>query len=306
MIVKIKVPDVDLNGNIILRDYTDNIMVDCESLMSIDGSTKNTGVSIVRLSDGALRYSCSFMREADETPVRYKVRIKKYIEEILIQNQLIESVYYEEPFIGYAGAAKNLLMLRSFVEEIIIENEPKLDYIKHYEVNNMKWKKLFLAPDKCPAGTELQKSAVRKKLEQYMPFMSAVSQDEIDSYCLGFVAATKIREGTDETLESKKVHPFQYNVSFYGADEDEAIFVDFMDLYDGPKSILSNGIKLCQIGNTGNFDKFVYKEMGNDDKVLIVKFSSDHHANLILKHKLGTLSVNYDYIYAFIWRKTRK
>lgn len=308
MKVTIRRPDVDLNGNIVLIEVgVDDISITSEAIMSIDGSTTNTGVGILRKSDGALFYSCSFTRDKDETPVQYKVRLKKEINKILFRNHNIDTVYYEEPFIGYADAAKNLLMLRTFIEELIVENEPNYDYITHKEVNNMKWKKLFLAPDKCPQGTELQKQAVRKKLIGYMPYLEIVSQDEIDAICLGFVATVQLRSGEGSDLESKKkVHPFQYNISFIGADSDDDMLTEFLDTYSGPKTILSNGITITEIKGSSNFDKHVYQTMGSDDKVVIVKFSSNHHGNLILKHRLGHMAATYDYLYAVIWRKARK
>lgn len=301
-------PDIDTNGQIVLREFKiEDLIVGEDSIMSIDGSTTNTGVAILRKSDGALFFSLAFARDRDETPVQYKVRLKKAIHRILQENRTIDTVYYEEPFIGYAEAAKNLLMLRTFIEEIIVENEPDLDYIKHYEVNNMKWKRLFLAPDKCPAGTELQKAAARKKLEGYMPYMSVVSQDEIDATCLGFVATVKLKEGEEDELESKKkIHPFQYNIEFIGSDSDDDAIVEFSDTYRGPKSILQNGIFFTESNGIGNFDKLVYKSMGNDDKVLIIKFPSNKYGNLILQYRLGVLSTTYDYLYAVVWRKSRK
>lgn len=308
MKVTIRKPDIDLNKNIILREIKlEDLVVQGEALMAIDGSTTNTGVSILRKVDGALYYSCAFAREHGETPVQYKVRLKNAIGKILWENKLINSVYYEEPFVGYAEAAKNLLMLRTFIEELIVEREPDFNYLKHYEINNMKWKKLFLAPDKCPQGTELQKAAVRAKLETYMPYMKVVSQDEIDATCMGFIAAVKLKDGTDEELESKKrVYPFQYDIQFIGANEDDGMLTEFWDCYKGPQKILQNGIFLTEIGGTQNFDKFVYNAMRNEDKVLIIKFDSNKHGNLILKYRLGQMSVTYDYIYAVVWRKTRK
>ena len=308
MKVTLRRPDIDLQGNIVMREIKeDDLIVAGDAIMSIDGSTKNTGVGILRKSDGALFYSCSFTREDGETPVQYKVRLKRFINNILFRNNMIDTIYYEEPFIGYAEAAKNLLMLRTFVEEIIVENEPNYDYIKHTEVNNMKWKRLFLAPDKCPAGTELQKEAVRKKLESFMPYLKVVSQDEIDAICMGFIATVQLRNGTEDSLESKKkIHAFQYNIKFIGADSDDDMLTEFYDTYSGPKQLLQNGIFLTEVNSTTNFDKHVYQSMGQEDKVLIIKFNSNHHGNLILKHRLGSLSATYEYLYAVVWRKSRK
>lgn len=305
----IRQPDRDLNGNIILTTKEiENVKVSDVCVMSIDGSTTNTGIAILREQDGALIYSCAFSREKkDETPVQYKVRLKRAVHQILMNNTLIETIYYEEPFIGYASAAPNLMMLRTFVEEIIVENEPILNYIKHSEINNKKWKKLFLAPDKCPTGTEAEKVAVRKKLEGYMPFLKEVTQDEIDAISMGFIATVQIRNGLADDLESKKKpRPFMYNVRFIGADEDDNMLMEFPDVYDGPGQLLENGMSLTVCKGTEDFDKHIYKAMGNEDKVLIIKFDSNKHGNLILQYKIGHLASTYEYIYAIVWRKSRK
>lgn len=306
----VRQPEIGLDNKIYLSEKDiASVQVSDICVMSIDGSTTNTGVGILRKRDGALLYSLSFSRDKDkgETPVQYKVRLKKEIMDILIRNTLIDTVYYEEPFIGYASSVSNLMMLRTFIEEIIVECEPALNYIKHSEIHNKRWKKLFLAPDKCPTGTDKEKMAVRAKLESYMPFLSVVTQDEIDAISMGFVATVYIRDGLEDRLESKKkVRPFKYNMVFIGADEDDHMLMEFGDVYRGPQSILENGVCLTYCKGTENFDKHVYNHMGTDDKVLIVKFNSNKHCNLVLQHRIGHLASSYEYIYAIIWRQTRK
>lgn len=304
----IRKPVVNNDGTMWLMDIAvDDIQIQNVSIMAIDGSTTTTGIGILRESDGALIYSCAFCREKGETPVQYKVRLKREVQKILLANSLIETVYYEEPFIGYATAAPNLMMLRTFIEEIIVEQEPGLNYLGHYEINNKRWKKLFLAPDKCPTGTDLEKAAVRDKMLKYLPFLSVITQDEIDAIAMGIVATTQIKLGLQEELASrKKPRPFKYNIKFIGADEDEYALEEFMEVYSGPKGILENGVRLTECKGTTNFDGHIFKEMGNEDKVLIVKFDSTKHGNVILEHRIGGLAVSYDYIYAIVWRQSRR
>lgn len=308
MITKIKRPDIKDNSYTLAYTPLDRVQVTENAIISIDGSTSNTGLAILREKDGALFYSCSFTREKDkgETPVQYKVRLKRAVNEILKNNLLISKIYYEAPFIGYATAAPNLFMLRTFVEELIVENEPQFDYIYHIEVNNKKWKKIFLAPDKCPSNTELEKEAVRRKLEAYLPFVKDITQDEVDAIALGFVACTSLQNGTQDDLETKKVRPFKYNISFIGANSDDEMCMEFYNTYSGPKHLLDEGVCFSEIKGTSDFDKHVYKQMGQNDKVLVIKFNSDKHANLILQHKLGSLAAQFSYLYAIVWRKTRK
>ena len=299
------------DGGIIMMECAlEDINVQQYAILAIDGSTSNSGLAILRESDGALMYSMCATRDASgETPVHYKIRLKRQVADILRRNKYIQQVYYEEPVIANITAVANLFMLRSFIEEMIIENEPEFDYIKHYEVSNMKWKKLFLAPDKVPSGTENQKKAVRVKVEQGLPFLNKVTQDEIDAICMGYVACTTLKDGgSGEDLKSKKkVRPFKFNSVFIGADTDDNMLTEFYDIYSGPKKLLENGISFTEIDGKTKFEQHIYNTMGpDDDKVLIIKFSSKHHGNVVLEHRIGNLAAQYDYIYAVVWRVTRK
>lgn len=298
-------------GGIIMMDCAlEDINVQQYAILSIDGSTSNSGLAILRESDGALMYSmCATRDDSGETPVHYKIRLKRQVADILRRNKYIQQVYYEEPVVANITSVANLFMLRTFIEEMIIESEPEFDYIKHYEISNMRWKKLFLAPDKVPTGTENQKKAVRNKVELSLPFLNKVTQDEIDAICMGYVTCVHLINGGEaEELESKKkVRPFKYNVNFIGADKDDDMLTEFYDVYNGPEKLLENGISFTEIKGKTDFEKHIYQTMGHDDdKILIIKFSSKHHGNIVLQHKIGQLAAQYDYIYAIVWRVTRK
>ena len=286
----------------------EDIRVGNYALMAIDGSTTNTGVAIMRESDGALMYTLAFTRDKKkETPVEYKVRLKRAIRDILLRNKYICQIYYEEPTIANKSAIANLFMLKTFVEEIIVEDPENFNHIKHYQVNNMRWKKEFLRPDKVPQGTEKQKAAVRQKMETYLPFLIAVTEDEIDAAALGFVAARfSIMDSADDLKTKKKPRQFKYNAMFVGSDSDEALENELLDVYNGPMELLENGIDISEIDSKTDFNKHIYDKMGHDDKVLIIKFSSKHHGNIILEHRIGNLAAQFEFIYAVIWRKTRK
>jgi len=306
----VRVPQQLQNGGIVMRQVQlEEISVQQYAILSIDGSTSNSGLAIMRECDGGLMYSISASREDKETPVQYKVRLKRQVAGILRRNRFIQQVYYEEPVIANITAVKNLFMLRTFIEEMIVENEPEFDYLKHYEVPNMRWKKVFLAPDKVPQGTDRQKAAVRKKMEAMLPFLNVVTQDEIDAIGMGWAACTYIKEGKDvsELEAKKKARPFKYNITFIGANCDDDMLTEFYDIYKGPERILENGISFTEIDGKTKFEKHIYETMGSeDDKVLIIKFSSKHHGNVVLEHKIGNLAAQYEYIYAVVWRVARK
>ena len=255
----VRQPQQIAGGGIIMRDIAlEDVKVQQYAILSIDGSTSNSGLAIMRECDGALMYSmCATRDSSGETPVHYKIRLKRQVADLLRRNKFITQIYYEEPVVANITAIANLFMLRAFIEEMIIENEPEFDYLKHYEISNMKWKKNFLAPDKVPSGTDNQKKAVRAKLENGLPFLNRVTQDEIDAICMGYVVCTTLKEGgTGEELQSKKkVRPFKYNSIFVGADKDDDMLTEFYDVYNGPKKLLDNGISFTEIDGKTNFEK---------------------------------------------------
>lgn len=311
MLFRVKKPLVkDNEAHMVTIDKSEikfNSMTE-ELALSIDGSTTNSGIAIMRVADAKLLYSISAKRDkVKESPVRYKLNLKNEIIELLINNPQIRRIYYEEPCIGYASAVGNLFMLRTFIEELILENEPRFDYLVHHEINNQRWKKLFLAPSKVPVGSENQKQAVYDKMLKFIPCMNEVSQDEIDAYAMGYATLMFKASGNDESvLDSTKKTKFKYNIKFIGAETDDDMLEDVLDVYDGRFNVLENGILVAEMGAKDKFDDFVFSNMGNEDKLLIVKYSSKKHGNLTLKHKIGHLVARYPYIYALVWRAVAK
>lgn len=309
MKITVRTPGYASDGSITFIQIPHDILsVLDECIISIDGSSTTTGLSIIRRSDAACVFSIALQREDGESPVRYKVKFKNFIKDLLVRSQgRIRHIYYEEPFIGYVTAVSNLMMLRTSVEEVLIENEPAFDYVSYSEINNKKWKKLFLAPDKCPTGTDLEKQAITDKLVKTVPLFSLTTQDERDAYAMGYVALTKLNNNTDDELESKKkLKKFAFNMQFVGGNYDDDIFDDFLSIYNGPKQILDNGITFKTLKGRENFEKEVCEAIGHEDKVAIIKFQSTKFGNIILENRVGNLSALYDYIYVIAYRKVRK
>lgn len=320
MIVKCRVPVLIEDTNEIKLANCDYRTVELRQykgiVMSVDGSTTCTGISLIDKETGKLIVSMALIREktgaTKENRVQYKVKLKRVLTEMFMRNPNIVRVFYEEPLIKFAESAEALLMLRTSVQEIIAENEPQLNYINYKEVNNKLWKKLLLHPDKCPVGTELEKKAVKEKILESLPYMSECTQDELDSYGMGYVAVTQINNGEEESIYSKKKYPkFGYHIEFIGSDTDDE-FVMLMDemIRTGgvkiPDKLIEHGIRLKEIGRHGKFEEYIFNTMAGDDVLLVLKFSSNHHGNIVLKYRIGHLSVGYKYIYAIIWRKSRK
>lgn len=307
----VKRPIYNAKGEIELQVIPkEEIVVPTYSLMGIDGATGNSGIAIVRESDAALLYLIDATRDKSvESPVRYKIMLKKEITELLRRNHYIHEVYYEQPIVGNVTAIPNLFMLRVFIEEMIIENEPEFNYLGNFEVNNTHWKKLLIGEEaKLPQQSDAQKAIVREYITSRIPVLSQCTQDCIDAFGLASVAAKNKQHGLDgkDLTPKKATRPFKYNSIFAAADDDEAILTEFQDLYNGPEKLIQNGVSIVYINKREKFDKAVYEAMGDDDRILIVRFDSSSHGNLILEHNIGSLAAQYEYLYAIIWRANRK
>ena len=82
---------IDNSGSNIelVTDDVSQLVTDEKSIMSIDGSTDITGVSIIGEASNRVIATVAFKRK-DETAVAYKVRLKKAIETILRNNKHIK------------------------------------------------------------------------------------------------------------------------------------------------------------------------------------------------------------------------
>lgn len=313
MLIKGRLIVSDNNGNYELRDFDDellkNFSVHERSIMSIDGSTSRTGISILSY-EGKVKVVFAVIRGNGESHVEYKVNLKRAIGAVLLWNKSIDTVVYEEPFIEYPSAAKHLLMLRTFIEELIVECRPGLDHIKFIEINNKKWKRIFLHPERCPNSSQLEKRAVKEKLIGIFPYLSGISQDEIDSIAIGLAALKEIGSGNINNLTTRKPgRKFAYNIEFIGADNDDEVFAEIGDNLSDmgiPLGVVADGISFIELTGKEDFDDVIFNSLAFEDKLLVIKFRSKHFGNIILKHRIGELASLYNWIYAFVWRKTRK
>lgn len=294
----------------------EHILVLERSLMAIDGSSTRSGISIIGL-DRKIKYVIALERgtEINETSIQYKVALKRFIDSVLERNPGIGVIYYEEPFIEYIESSKVLLSLRTSVEEIIAERAPLYDYIKFIEAGNQKWKRQFLHPDKVPSGTPAQKLAVRNKIYRMYPLLNTecITEDECDSLGLGLVALDHSFDNTEESLKSKKkVKPFNYNIQFIGAYDEDEMFNDLSELiktYKIPQKLVDSFMEdpdIVELNGRGLFKNLVYENMGTDDKLLILSFNRGKYANVLLENRVTYISEDRPKVYAIIWRKSRK
>lgn len=298
--------------------------------IGIDGSSTNTGVAI--MSDlGGLLGTISLARNSNrktETPVEYKLALKAELAQLLINcRQNIKYVWYEEPFIGFVDSSSVLMMIRSTVQEILVEHKDLLGHIKYTEVNNKRWKKIFLEAHGTylPAGgSAAEKAAIAAVLkprlvrDNLLDPTCDVTQDEFDAAGIVFAGFRSISDGI-KLESSKAVHKFKFETAFelfgLGIDEVEEDIVQSLDYaikqYKIPRKVVENGITFKVLNGRKLFDNIVYETMGDDDKLLILIYSADKYANVLMSYCtqqsiIDQLQSGTDQtMVCYVWRKNR-
>lgn len=295
---------VNYSGN----GYNDvnDILVSNKAILAIDGSTSITGICLLDVNTKSLIARARVIRdEIHESPVRYKLALKDFVYQLLVKFPNIQIISYEEPVIYHASAVKNLFMLRTFVEELIIEHEPDLNYIQHFEVANTRWKKIFLYPDKMKNKTDEDKQAVNEKVKRIYNIGGDLDLNESDAIGLGYATVEILNGEKNFELESKKKPTkFQYNIEFTTEDEVGAIQDIEFDKYGIPEKIIDNGIEFRELGNKDKLEDKIYTELQNADFVLVLCFDITKHGDIAMKYGLSNLDTNE--VKAIVWRKTRK
>ena len=284
-----------------------------EYILGIDASTTCTGIVIY---DRELRrpvWSLAAKREDTEGKVRYKLKLKKLLETLLMQNPSIQYSEYEEPFIEYADSASDLLALAPTVEEIKIENEPELDYLEHELVPNKRWKKALLG-DKLPSGSSLEKKAITKEIYRLYPFLCSVNglgeilhfttQDERDAMGLCVAKDMELR-GEVRELKAIKVRPFKYEIEFVGGEDIDDAIEYVHQLKRIPQIVRNNGMVVTELKRGEKFDTKILETIQNDDIIAVIGFNTNVAGNLYVKYKLASYK-KYETVYAIVWRSNRK
>lgn len=286
-------------------------------VLGIDASTSVTGMCLMELKTKTPLYSIALFKDDDEKNIRYKVRFKALLKDFFDANKNILYTIYEEPHLQYVQAAKTLLPLSTSIEELKIESEPDLDYLVDKMYDNKKWKKQFLGDDMPSSNTEAEKKAITEKAVSLFPFYAArytkekgkkdfavFTQDERDAFGLAYV---RCRELLGEIVFEKlpKQKPFKYEIEFIGASCLDAGLEAVANNIKYPESLAANGIKLCTLERGEDFDQKIYDNMEGEDKIIILEFPPSRAGKIVLKHRLGHLK-EYEYIYAVVWRKSRK
>lgn len=296
--------------------------------IGIDGSSTNTGFGIINQA-GALISTAAISRRKKEDYIQYKLELQTELTKLLLAcKDKLAYIWYEEPFVGFVNAAEVLMAIRTTVKEIIYQH-PELKHIVYKEVNNKRWKKIFLEQhgSRLPAGgSEAEKKAIADVLNNKLVYDNiydtrcCVTQDEMDAAGLALAGWYGVREGV--ALESKKpVHEFKFNVAFeiFDAtpeDVEQNVMLTLMDVskeYKIPNKVLDNGVTISILNGKKLFKKIVYETMEDNDKLLVFIYPANKYANILFEHGAGQniLSQLEEFgdnqtIAAYVWRKSRK
>ena len=162
--------------------------------IGIDGSSTNTGIGIMNKIGGLLG-TAALSRVKGDDYIQYKLSFQAELTKLLLTcKDKITNIWYEEPFVGYTNAAEVLMAIRTTIKEIIYTH-PELKHIVYKEVNNKRWKKIFLEQhnSRLPSGgTPAEKKAIADILSVKLVYDNlydarcAVTQDEMDASGLVF------------------------------------------------------------------------------------------------------------------------
>lgn len=307
--------------------------------IGIDGSSSNTGIAIMT-KDMALVGTTGFKRakkgSKDEDYVEYKIRLKEELRSMLLAcKNCIKYVWYEEPFVGYADSSSVLMAIRTTVKEILIENKEELSGIVFREINNKKWKKIFLEThnSRLPGVkgnyktlSDAEKAAIASVLtprlldDNLESQKSSATQDEMDAIGIAFTGWHSVKFNIN--LASKKaVHSFSYEIRFelYNEtpeDTEQGLYSSIyssIEEYNIPTRVTDNGITIKILNGRGQFENLIYENMGEDDKLLVFVYKACKYANILFNkgQDSGILNAINDLgdnqtIVAYIWRKNRR
>lgn len=296
--------------------------------IGIDGSSTNTGLGIMNKTGGLIG-TAALGRVKGEDYIQYKLSLHDELTHILLAcKDKITNIWYEEPFVGYTNAAEVLMAIRTTIKEIIYKH-PELKHIVYKEVNNKRWKKIFLEQhnSRLPSGgTPAEKKAIADVLGVKLVYDNlydtrcCVTQDEMDASGLVYSGWYGEREGIQ--LESKKsIHKFGFNIAFelFDATPEEVeqnITLSLLDVAKEnkiPSRVLDNGVTINILAGRKLFDNIVYETMEDNDKLLVFIYKADKYANILFKYDAGREIASQlqnfgaeQTIAAYVWRKSRK
>lgn len=274
-------------------------------VMGVDCSTTCTGVTIYSVAKKEPIYTFACKRSDNELAVRYKVYLKSFMTALILQiKSKLSDIYYEEPFVGqYVESSMTLISMRTFIPEILIENEDKLNrVIEFHEVNNKSWKRDLL-DGKVPSSTELEKKAIADKINKLYSCYKELTQDEHDSLGIAMYGIHTL-QGSAE-LKVKYNKGYALSGQFIGADSDTVAYNELEYVLDDiPKRLKDAEIKLVNVGKKQDVEDEVYKALHQKDIIILAKFVPQEHGRMLLKYQLGELT-NSDFIYWYVWRKAK-
>lgn len=320
--MKVTVYEIQHDKRAFIEGFNDlqTIQVDTPCIISVDGGTNTTGLSIIT-TGGSPLYAFKLRNEHTgvHKALRFKLEFKEFCKGLiahLLPN--LKGIYYEAPFLNYTNAVKPLYVFETAIPELLIENED-FSRIPYQLVNNKVWKKHFFEHFGESVNTKIDCVNTDKvvilncfKTKYNYTNLDIVGQDAIDSLSMG-LAVTLLG---DKVLPKKKFSKFKYNVLEIGdlVNEDDplpTIKNKIAEKIKLPKRMVLEGevreIDLTK-GKKGRFldiDSIVYENMGDTNDLLILK-GSEIDGNLLLKYNLGNTLRQRGYLVILFTRCTYK
>lgn len=289
------------SGTLTELDNIESIKLAEECVLGIDCAS-HTGLSIISLQEGTPLYSLYITRGTKDSKVRYKIGLKRVLKQLLYQCPEIKYIAYEEPYMRKFGVAESLLTFKTLLEEIIIEEEPKLDYIQCMMMPNKTWKKTLLG--KLPqSNSKVEKSLITQYITNIYPMYADVSQDERDALGIAITLRKHII-GDIKIVRKKKVRAFKYEIQFIEGTRLDEVVTHKLPTNLIPDKVRANGIITGKLIKNADINKKIYRLMTEDDKVIVLEMKTKNVPQLIEAYNLGEIST--PNLYAVVWRKNRK
>lgn len=301
-------------------DTIDAIEVNKDVIISIDGGSTNTGISIFSIQGKEALYSLRVYNNniGDDKLLRFKLEFKDLVLGLITKlGDNLKGIYYEEPYLGYASAVKPLYLLESTIPELKLEHKD-LKCLVYHTINNKVWKRnlFMLFKDILVDDKYLDDKAKIRKclLRHYINYkgMDKLQQDIYDSLGLGLVVVNCLESNTmDLILPKRKVSNYKYkatDVTDIVANRlNGEVDIDKLLLYikSNYKSLGINK-KVADYGKIKHLDtdKRGKRYLDVDlrvresmlDNSMCIYFSENVDSNILLKYNLKRVKDTYGYI----------
>lgn len=189
-------------------------------VLFFDQSTTSTGVSLYTAETGLLVGAGFVKRGKFEDKDKFRIALKNFVLKCCL-TQPVKALYYEEVYGGNSyGASEDLNQLKTIFKDI--KNE-YCNGLLVEPVNNKKWKKRFLHPEKVSRmGTAAEKAQIKTRCLRDFPVLATLKlpQDTFDAVGIGeAVFNVKLKRIPEslcrDKIKTNKYRQVEVEVSFF-------------------------------------------------------------------------------------------